>query len=69
MFDFRLELKWVAADLEEGQAKGTLVYPDVGQDCDGVYDVECTVRAAIVSAKQKAHAIPIPLITSCCRDI
>lgn len=44
MFDFRFELKWEAPDLDCGPAKGVLVYPDVGQDCDGEYDVECQVR-------------------------
>lgn len=44
MFDFHFDLKWEATDLEDGPAKGVLIYPDVGQDCDGVYDVECRVR-------------------------
>ena len=44
LFDFRFELKWEASDLVCGPAKGVLVYPDVGQDCDGEYDVECQVR-------------------------
>lgn len=44
MFDFRFELKWEASDLESGPAKGVLIYPDVGQDCNGAYDVECRVR-------------------------
>lgn len=43
MFDFRFDLKWEAPDLDCGPAKGVLMYPDVGQDCDGVYDVECRV--------------------------
>ncbi|CAN0243644.1 unnamed protein product [Laminaria digitata] len=49
LFDFRLELKWEASDLECGPAKGVLVYPDVGQDCNGVYDVECRVRQLLLS--------------------
>ncbi len=44
MFDFRFELKWEAPDLDCGPAKGLLMYPDVGQDCDGEYDVVCQVR-------------------------
>lgn len=44
MFDFHFDLNWEANDLEDGPAKGVLIYPDVGQDCDGVYDVECRVR-------------------------
>lgn len=44
MFDFRFELKWEVKGLEAGPAKGVLVYPDVGQDCDEVYDVDCRVR-------------------------
>lgn len=43
MFDFRFDLKWEAPDLDCGLAKGVLVYPDVGQDCGGDYDVECQV--------------------------
>lgn len=46
MFDFRFELKWEAPDLDEGPAKGVLVYPDFGQDCEGVYEVECRVSEA-----------------------
>lgn len=43
MFDFRFELKWEAPDLKCGPASGVLMYPDVGQDCNGEYDVECRV--------------------------
>ena len=50
MFDFRFELKWEAPDLDCGPAKGVLVYPDVGQDCDGEYDVECQARMEKLSA-------------------
>eukprot|EP00903_Cladosiphon_okamuranus_P013940 g12966.t1 len=46
LFDFRFELKWEAPDLVCGPAKGVLVYPDVGQDCDGQYDVECQVDSS-----------------------
>lgn len=44
LFDFRFDLKWEAPDLECGLAKGVLLYPDVGSDCDGEYDVECQVK-------------------------
>ena len=44
MFDFRFDLKWEAPDLDEGPAKGVLAYPDVGQDCGGIYEAECRVR-------------------------
>ncbi|CAN0258089.1 unnamed protein product [Ectocarpus sp. 12 AP-2014] len=50
MFDFRFELKWEAPDLDCGPAKGVLMYPDVGQDCDGVYDVECRVDSSTPTA-------------------
>ncbi|CAM9579463.1 unnamed protein product, partial [Hapterophycus canaliculatus] len=50
MFDFRFELGWEAPDLDCGPAKGVLVYPDVGQDCDGEYDVECRVDSSTPSA-------------------
>lgn len=43
LFDFRFELKWEAPGLVCGPAKGVLIYPDVSQDCDGKYDVECQV--------------------------
>ncbi|CAM9377771.1 unnamed protein product [Ascophyllum nodosum] len=43
MFDFRFDLKWEAPDLDEGPAKGVLAYPDVGQDCGGIYEAECRV--------------------------
>eukprot|EP00752_Nemacystus_decipiens_P009906 g8838.t1 len=50
LFDFRFELKWEAPDLDCGPAKGVLVYPDVGQDCDGEYDVECQVDSSTPTA-------------------
>ncbi|CAM9130071.1 unnamed protein product [Choristocarpus tenellus] len=43
MFDFHFNLAWEAS-LDCGETKGKLVYPDVGQDCCGVYDVECQVN-------------------------
>lgn len=51
MFDFRFELKWESSDLDCGPAKGVLVYPDVGQDCGGVYDAECRVRLTTSEAR------------------
>ncbi|CAN0078989.1 unnamed protein product, partial [Discosporangium mesarthrocarpum] len=45
IFYFRFHLAW-EADLEGGQAKGKLVYPDVGQDCEGEYDVDSNTPPA-----------------------
>ncbi|CAM9463777.1 unnamed protein product [Pylaiella littoralis] len=50
LFDFRFDLKWEAPDLDCGLAKGVLVYPDVGQDCGGDYDVECQVDSSTPTA-------------------
>ncbi|CAM9514340.1 unnamed protein product [Ectocarpus fasciculatus] len=50
MFDYRFDLKWEAPDLDCGPAKGVLMYPDVGQDCEGVYDVECRVDSSTPTA-------------------
>ncbi|CAM9357698.1 unnamed protein product [Scytosiphon promiscuus] len=52
LFDFRFELKWEAPDLDCGPAKGVLVYPDVGQDCGGEYEVECRVDGSTPAAAQ-----------------
>lgn len=60
MFDFRFELRWEAPDLEEGPAKGALVYPDVGQDCDGIYDVECRVSVESLKSLELAFLTVMP---------
>lgn len=78
MFDFRFDVKWEAPDLDCGPAKGVLVYPDVGQDCDGEYDVECEVRHGM-DALHLTHCCPSSsksepclaglYITSCVRSL
>lgn len=56
MFDYRFDLKWEAPDLDCGLAKGVLMYPDVGQDCEGVYDVECRVSQHNNTKKRKVSS-------------